>query len=145
MTQDVTLANIVRNFAGIIDAAKEMGVLGEGHQTIDEYTTDDLYCRRCRIPAGTYGATLVHKLDHISICLKGDLVLIDQDGVVTEVSAPSVFVTKAGTQRSVKALTDVDFVTVHYHPNADLSTVESDLGCKTMAEYNHLISYEAEQ
>ena len=145
MSQEVTLGAIVRNFAGIINTAKAMGVMSEGHQTIDEYTTDDLYCRRCRIPAGTYGATLVHRKDHISICLQGDLILIDQDGNVTEISAPAVFVTKAGTQRSVKAVTDVDFITVHYHPNADLSNIENDLGCQTMAEYNRLISHEVEQ
>lgn len=145
MSQDLAIAGVVRNFAGIVDAAKEAGVLGEGQQQIDEYTTDDLYVRRCRIPKGTIGATFVHKTDHVSICLQGDLILTDQNGETTEISAPAVFITKAGTQRAVKALTNVDFVTVHYHPNADLSNIENDLGCRTMAEYDHLISHGVEQ
>lgn len=144
MSQDLARGNVVENFAPALVAAIASGRIDPGTQTIIEYTTDDLYGRRCQIPEGTIAQTYVHRTDHISICLKGTVVLMDQDGVETEVTAPSVFVTKKGTQRILVALTDVDFITVHYHPNADLSNIENDLGCKTMAEYNHLIPHEVE-
>jgi len=136
------LANPAESFGLSLAAAIESGEVPPGTQRIDEYTTDDLYGRRCRIPKGTVALTYVHRKDHLSICLKGTVVLLDHNGNQTEVTAPDVFVTRKGTQRFLVAVTDVDFITVHYHPNADLSTIESDLGCESMAEYNQLISHE---
>lgn len=136
------VASVAEDFGSALAAAVASGEVAPGAQHIDHYTTDDLYGRRCRIPMGTVALTYVHRKDHLSLCLKGTVILIDQNGDRTEVTAPDVFVTKKGTQRALLAVTDVDFVTVHYHPNADLSTIESDLGCRTMAEYNHLISSE---
>lgn len=142
MSQDLEREEFVRNFATALSDAIASGEILPGTQNIIEYTTDDLYGRRCQIPAGTIAQTYVHRTDHISICLKGTVILVDQNGVRTEVSAPDVFITRKGTQRFLLAATDVDFLTVHYHPNADLSNIENDLGCRTMAEYNHLISHE---
>lgn len=142
MSQGIALKDSIAEFGPALAAAIESGEVEPGVQRIDHYTTDDLYGRRCRIPMGTVALTYVHRKDHLSICLQGTVVLIDQNGVRTEVTAPDVFITRAGTQRALLALTDVDFITVHYHPNADLSTIESDLGCKSMAEYKQLISHE---
>lgn len=133
------LANIVRHFDKVIDEAIACGDLLPGEQTITHGKTDKLYYRKCEIPAGSVGATLVHKFDHISTCLKGDLILVDQDGVRHSVSAGDVFITKAGTQRAVIALTDVAFMTVHAVDDIDLSHVEETLGCRSMAEYRNLL------
>lgn len=142
MSQALDRGEFVTNFGPVLSNLIETGEVDPGAQTIIEYTTDDLYGRRCQIPAGTIAQTYVHRTDHLSICLQGTVILIDQDGVRTKVKAPDVFVTSKGTQRVLLAVTDVDFITVHYHPNADLSNIENDLGCRTMAEYNHLISHE---
>lgn len=143
MSFNLSKSAVVTNFTGVIDAAIADGTLQVGTQQIDHYQTNDLYGRRCRIPAGTVGSTLVHKYDHIAICLKGDVVLVDQDGVRTQISAPNVIITKAGTQRAVYAITDVDWVTVHHSEHQDLETIEDTLGCRTMREYQLLLENEA--
>ena len=135
----LTLANMVRNFNKIVDEAILCGELQPGEQVITHGKTDKLYYRKCEIPAGSVGATLVHKYDHVSTCLKGDLILVDQDGVRHAVSAGDVFITKAGTQRAVIALTDVAFMTVHAVDDIDMDHVEETLGCRSMTEYHHLL------
>lgn len=133
------LANLVRNFSKVVDEAIVSGELLPGEQTITHGKTDKLYYRKCEIPAGSVGATYVHKMDHVSTCLKGDLILVDQDGTRHSVKAGDVFITKAGTQRAVIALTDVAFMTVHAVDDIDLSQVEETLGCRSMQEYQRLL------
>ena len=117
------------------------GEMAEGTEQIDHYLA-----RRCRIPAGTVGHTYVHKEDHIAICLSGTVILTDQDKNTTKVVGPSVLFTKAGTQRAVYAVTDVDFVTLHEFEHAgiepDLTNVKEALGCRTMLEFSSLLTHE---
>lgn len=141
MSTEIAPGFVIQNFEDVLKAGIASGELPEGTQEITHYQTDDLYGRRCRIPAGTVGATLVHKYDHIAICLVGTVVLVDQDGTKTTVTAPSVIITKKGTQRAVLAVTDVDWVTVHHCENQDLDNIESILGCKTMTEYQNLLTH----
>lgn len=133
----------IQNFDEALQNAIMLGEVAPGEQQIDHYQTQDLYGRRCRIKAGTVGATLVHRYDHIAICLQGTVILVDQDGSKTEVSAPNVVITKAGTQRAVLAVTDVDWITVHHTEHQDLNTIEDALGCRSMREYQALITHEA--
>lgn len=136
----LTPGYVIQAFDEKLREGLNSGELPEGTQEITHYQTDDLYGRRCRIPAGTVGATLVHKYDHIAICLSGTVILVDQNGEKTTVTAPSVIITKKGTQRAVLAATDVDWVTVHHCENQDLDNIESALGCKTMTEYHNLLT-----
>lgn len=140
---EVAAGYVAQDFDEALKNAIMLGELTPGKQQIDHYQTSDLYGRRCRIKAGTVGATLVHRYDHIAICLSGTVVLVDQNGDKTTVTAPDVVITKKGTQRAVLAVTDVDWVTVHHTEHQDLDTIEDTLGCKTMREYQALITHEA--
>lgn len=141
MSTEVAPGFVIQNFDVKLQEALAKGEVEEGKQEITHYQTDDLYGRRCRIPAGTVGATLVHKYDHIAICLSGTVVLVDQNGEKTTITAPAVVITKKGTQRAVLAVTNVDWVTVHHCENQDLDNIESILGCKTMTEYQNLLTH----
>lgn len=140
---EVAAGYVAQDFDEALKNAIALGELAPGEQQIDHYQTSDLYGRRCRIKAGTVGATLVHKYDHIAICLSGTVVLVDQNGDKTTITAPDVVITKKGTQRAVLAVTDVDWVTVHHTEHQDLDTIEDTLGCKTMREYQALLTHEA--
>lgn len=142
MSQEIAPGYVIHHFEESLQQAIDKGEIAPGTQQIDHYQTADLYGRRCRIPAGTVGATLVHKYDHIAICLKGELVLVDQNGVKTPIKAPEVVITKAGTQRAVLAITDVDWVTVHHCENQDLDNIEDILGFRSMKEYQKFIGHE---
>lgn len=140
---EVLAGYVAQNFEEVLQNAIALGELPEGEQQIDHYQTSALYGRRCRIKAGTVGTTLVHKYDHIAICLVGTVILVDQNGDKTTVTAPDVVITKKGTQRAVLAVTDVDWVTVHHTEHQDLGTIEDALGCRNMREYQALLTHEA--
>lgn len=141
MSTEVAPGFVVQNFDAKLQEALANGDVVAGTQEITHYQTDDLYGRRCRIPAGTVASTLVHKYDHMAICLVGTVVLVDQNGERTTVTAPDVVITRKGTQRALLAVTDVDWVTVHHCENQDLDNIESILGCKTMTEYQNLLTH----
>lgn len=84
---EVLAGYVAQNFEEVLQNAIALGELPEGEQQIDHYQTSDLYGRRCRIKAGTVGTTLVHKYDHIAICLVGTVILVDQNGDKTTVTA----------------------------------------------------------
>ena len=142
MSQEITPGYVIHNFEQSLQKAIADGEIAPGTQQIDHYQTADLYGRRCRIPAGTVGATLVHKYDHIAVCLQGELVLVDQNGEQTPIKAPEVIITRAGTQRAVLAITDVDWVTVHHCENQDLDNIEDILGFRSMGEYQKYLGHE---
>jgi hypothetical protein len=141
MSTEVAPGFVVQNFDAKLQEALANGDVVAGTQEITHYQTDDLYGRRCRIPAGTVASTLVHRYDHMAICLVGTVVLVDQNGERTTVTAPDVVITRKGTQRALLAVTDVDWVTVHHCENQDLDNIESILGCKTMTEYQNLLTH----
>lgn len=141
--KELATGYVAQDFDAALQNALMLGELAPGEQQINHYQTEDLYGRRCRIKAGTVGATLVHKYDHIAICLQGTVVLVDQNGDKTTVTAPDIVITKKGTQRAVLAITDVDWVTVHHTEHRDLGTIEDALGYKTMREYQAILTHEA--
>lgn len=121
-----------------IDQFKAENNLPEVETPIIHYHTADLYGRRIVVPAGTVFSSGVHKSDHISVALRGRIAVVDQDGVHTEVTAPDVFITRAGTQRAVYVFEEVEFLTVHHCEEQDDTKVEEALTCKSMQEYQQL-------
>jgi len=119
-----------------IDDALETGLLAPIETPVRHFHTDELYGRWIEIPAGAVFTTYVHKIDHISIALKGHITIIDQDGTKVDVTGPDAFVTKAGTQRVVYVHEDITFMTVHPCTEKDNNKVKDVLGFKTMDEYN---------
>jgi hypothetical protein len=54
-------------------------------------------------------------------------------------TAPAVFVTKAGTKRAIYVKEDFEFLTVHHLKHANLDTVKDDLTCDSLKEYRQLV------
>lgn len=107
---------------------------------VDHYLAKGLYGRRIYVPAGSCVATYVHKIQHITIALKGRCLVVDQDGVHHEVVAPAVFVTEPGTQRAVLALTDTEWVTVHPTDETDVTKMEEVCCCRSFEEYENYLA-----
>ena len=103
--------------------------------TVSHYHTEDLYGRRIIVPAGTFFTTAVHKVDHISVALRGRITMLNAEGMAQEVTAPDVFVTPAGTHRVVFVHEEVEFLTVHHCEEQDDSKVADALTYKTMVEF----------
>lgn len=103
------------------------------------YHTPDLYGRRIVVPTGVVFTTKVHKSDHIAVCLRGHITVMDELGNKCEVRAPDVFLTPKGTQRFIYVHEEVEWLTVHHCTEQEMDKVEKALVCETMEEYNRLL------
>ena len=133
----VTIAG--EGFANVLKEGINAGNFVEITGEVTHYQTADLYGRLFKSAKNTAISTRVHKHDHISVLMKGHILVIDQDGNREELIAPCVFVTKAGTQRAIYVVEDFEFLTVHHHTNQNLDTVKDDLTCDTRQEYQQLM------
>ena len=103
------------------------------------YHTDELYGRRIVVPTGTVFVTKVHKSDHIAVCMRGHITIMDEQGNKRDVIAPDVVITPKGTQRFIFVHDEVEWITVHPCKEQDIEAVEKALVCDTMEEYNRLL------
>ena len=137
MTDLVNGSHIVKLKASM-EQAIDSGQLTQIEAPLEHYHTNDLYGRRIYVQEGATVVTKVHKSEHITVALKGHAVVVDEIGERFDVVAPSVFITKPGTQRAVYAVTDVEWLTVHACQEKQLENIEKSLVCDTIDEYNSL-------
>lgn len=71
-----------------------------------------MYVKSIVIPAGSYLTSLVHKKEHPFILSQGNMIIYTQDGEV-EIQAPYIDITKEGTRRFAKAITDCLWTCIH--------------------------------
>lgn len=121
--------------AGLAEAIAS-GTVEQVVPPVEHYHTKDQYARRIFVKGGTGIITKVHKTEHITVALKGRCTVVDENGVKSEVVAPSVFVTKPGTWRAVYAHDDVEWVTVHVCSLSNLSDIEEALVCDSQEEFD---------
>tara|TARA_R110002096_G_scaffold286326_1_gene480016 strand:+ start:1005 stop:1439 length:435 start_codon:yes stop_codon:yes gene_type:complete len=90
------------------------------------YFTDGMYCRSLFIPEGVVVVGEVHRHSHFTILAEGKSVIVSQEGRM-EVEAPFIFVSTPLAKRSVAAITDCTWITVHKNPDneTDIDTVEN--------------------
>lgn len=87
-----------------------------------------LYCREITIPADTLMTGKVHRAEHVSIMLSGDMTVLTEEGM-RRVQGPQVFISPAGTKRVGYAHSEVRWVTVHVNADdtQDVPLIESRL------------------
>lgn len=90
------------------------------------YFTDGMYLRSLFIPEGVVCVGEVHRHSHFTILAEGKSKIVSQDGDL-EVEAPYVFISTPLAKRSVYAITDCTWITVHLNPEneTDIETVEN--------------------
>ena len=140
MNQLVNGAHIVK-LKQAMESSINLGELTQVEFPLEHFFAGGLYGRRIFVRAGATVITSVHKVEHITIALKGHCVVVDELGDRKDVVAPAVFVTPAGTQRAVYAVDDVEWVTVHAYSEEDksLETVEKTLVCDNMQAYENAL------
>ena len=80
------------NFSDALRMALASGIAQPSQDEVTHVATDNLYGRWFKAPRGTVISTRVHKEDHISVMLKGEILVVDQDGNKSVLTAPAVFV-----------------------------------------------------
>tara|TARA_R100001443_G_C3350262_1_gene176694 strand:+ start:450 stop:959 length:510 start_codon:yes stop_codon:yes gene_type:complete len=66
---------------------------------LKHYFEGGLYTRELTMPKGSFIISLIHKKEHPSFLLKGEVSYITDEGEVKKLTAPATVFTKKGTQR----------------------------------------------
>jgi hypothetical protein len=101
---------------------------------ITNHKVGDLYVRELLIPQGSFILSRVHKRPLVNIISKGKVTVIDSNGQ-TEYTAPSTFISPAGTQRIVLASEETVWNTAHITNVVDHDELVDDLTSDNYAEF----------
>jgi len=89
--------------------------------------TPGLYIREIFIPAGTMLTSAEHKKEHPFVITKGEIeVISENEGAITYL-APFHGITKPGTRRMLRAITDTIWTTYHVTQETDLDKIAEDI------------------
>jgi hypothetical protein len=89
--------------------------------------TPGLYIRQTTVPAGTMFTSAEHKTEHPFVLTEGELEVISENEGAVFYKAPLHGVTKAGTRRMIRAITDVVWTTYHVTQETDLDKIAEDI------------------
>lgn len=92
------------------------------------FFADGMYGRVLPIPAGTVVVGKIHRHEHLVALIKGEAT-INTDRGMERITAPHVWVSKAGAKRALITHTDCEFMTAHLNPDntRDLDALEADI------------------
>jgi hypothetical protein len=85
-----------------------------------------LYIREAHYPKGTLVVGLEHVSEHMNVLLKGSLQVIDTGGAPQTLTAPHMFVAKAGSKLGL-TLEDVVWQNIYVSNSTDVAYLESTL------------------
>ncbi|AUR83508.1 hypothetical protein NVP1036O_10 [Vibrio phage 1.036.O._10N.286.45.C3] len=95
-----------------------------------------LYCREILIPKGVKIIGKIHATEHFNTIVQGECLVI----TTTEekkIKAPYTWVTKAGEQKAVLALSDVLWQTYHVTDKTDVDEIEKDVIVDSFSQLIH--------
>lgn len=85
--------------------------------------SDGVYAREAFLPAGSMTVGKLHRHGHLNIVSTGKVAVLTEFGIQL-LEGPITFVSKPGTKRVVKALTDTQWTTIHLNPTNTQDLVE---------------------
>jgi len=88
---------------------------------VSHHLKDGLYTREIYMPKGTLVVSFIHKQNHPSFFLKGEMSVLLDTGEVKKIKAPMKVMTEIGTQRVAYIHEDTTWVCVY---RTDATTVE---------------------
>ena len=92
------------------------------------------YVREIFIPKGTVLTGKIHRHSHPNFLMKGEVIVVTEDGGREHLKAPLSLISKAGTKRAILALEDTVWITVHVTNETDLEKIEDYVIAKTYEE-----------
>lgn len=91
----------------------------------EHYFADGVYARLMKAPTNTYVIGKAHRTAHISILLKGKISVTKDDGTVTYMEAPAIYVVPPGKKKMAYVIEEMWFVNIHPTDTEDLDAIES--------------------
>lgn len=93
--------------------------------------TPGMYIRTLIMPAGSIVTSKIHLTEHPWVLTKGRLVIYNElDGTRTEIVAPAMGVTKAGTRRVAEIIEESHWTTFHATDETDPEVIEDQICLK---------------
>jgi quercetin dioxygenase-like cupin family protein len=80
---------------------------------------DGVYVREIFIPKGTVVVGKIHRFSHPNFLMRGEVIVVTEDGGREHLTAPRAMISPAGTKRAVYALEDTVWITVHVTTETD--------------------------
>ena len=93
---------------------------------VKHYHAAGLYARELLIPAGVVLTGKVHKAEHFSMLMQGEIFVWTEQGM-QRLKAPHILHCLPGTKRVGYAITDTRWVTVHATDKTDVAELEAEL------------------
>lgn len=106
------------------------------------HTENGLYAREMHMPKNTMLSGAIHKYDHLCILNIGRITVIDEFEGKRELTAPMIFVSKAGVKRAFFAMENTIFTTVHKCTEIDELKIWECLVSRSYEEYSMFLEQE---
>lgn len=85
------------------------------------------YMRCIYLAKGSIATSKIHKTQHISVVVSGEVTIAKPDGTLERVTGPHIFVTEPNTKRAIVIHEDTMWITFHVTDKTDLSEIEKDV------------------
>jgi hypothetical protein len=88
---------------------------------------DGAYMRCITLPKDTALTSKIHRTQHFSLVVTGDVTISKPDGSCERVQAPHIFITEPNTKRAIYAHEETTWVTFHVTDKTDIHEIEKDV------------------
>lgn len=86
--------------------------------------TPGIYARQIVLPAGSILVGKIHREEHINFLESGHVKVFTEFGLLEELRGPLLIVSKPGTKRTVHAIEETVWTTIHHNPDNLTDLVE---------------------
>ena len=100
-----------------------------------------VYTREMIVPENVIMTGAIHKTEHISIFLEGEM-LVPGDGEGKVIEAPIVEIAQPGVKRIGYAIEQVRWLTIHVTDETDIDVIEDMFFTNDPDDVKHLLDYE---
>tara|TARA_R100000900_G_scaffold132509_2_gene108937 strand:+ start:8509 stop:9036 length:528 start_codon:yes stop_codon:yes gene_type:complete len=101
---------------------------------IKQHIEGGMYTREIFMPKGSLVISMIHKQNHPSFLLKGEVSYLTDNGEVERIAAPHKIFTKQGTQRVLYIHEDTEWCCVYKTDATNYEEAEADVYAETYKE-----------
>ena len=128
-----------RKQLGTLETAVQHGTEGMAElMPLKHDFSDGLYTREIFMPKGTVVVSFIHKQNHPSFFLSGEMSVLNDKGEINRIKAPMKVMTEIGTQRVAYMHEDCVWVCVYRTDKETIEEAEKDIYTE---DYNELPEY----
>ena len=128
----------ILHFEGALSRIPGAEVLGTGDESktcpVKHHFAPGVYSREMLIPKGKIIVSKIHRHEHHSFLMKGEITVVSEYGGIQRLKAPMVILSKPGAKRIGFAHEDTIWVTVHPTKETDLKKIEEEVIAKSYEE-----------